>query len=136
MLVFPRIPHDKKQSVKLTLDDIKQASVFRFVMGYTIKETALALHVSTYCIRYHTQPGYKEVENKRRVIKYIRLQKTDPDFLAKHRELDNNYHARRREGVGFLEWESKSGFKWRANNKDKIHSYGRKYRLRKRSQVK
>lgn len=151
MLVFPRIPHDKKQSVKLTLADIKQAFVFRFVMGYTIKETALALHVSTYCIRYHTQPGYKEVENKRRVIKYLRLQKTDPDFLAKHRQLDNNYHARRRNNLEFIQWENKSGYRWRADNKDKVLAYDRKYRqthqleiranqkkyrLRKRSQVK
>ena len=135
-LVFPRIPHDQKKNVKLTLVDIKQAHVFRFVMGYTIKETAIALDVSTYCIRYHTQLGYKEKENKRRSEKYTLLQKTSPDFLKKHRLIDNNYHHNRRTHNDFLKWEHKSGKKWRANNPDKVLVSERKYRLTHKAEIK
>jgi hypothetical protein len=117
---FPRIPHDQKKNVKLTLVDIKQAHVFRFVMGYTIKETAIALDVSTYCIRYHTQLGYKEKENKRRSEKYTLLQKTSPEFLKKHRLIDNNYHHNRRLHNDFLKWEKNSATRYKKMNPQKV----------------
>ena len=62
LISYPKIPHDKKKNVKITLADKIEINKLIHVKGLTTKQVAEMYRVSEHCIRYNTDPHLRERE--------------------------------------------------------------------------
>lgn len=150
---FPRIPHDKKRSTALTLDQIEQVrKLFNNGKGgYGYTDLGRMFNCSRVTIKYWVNQNWHEQEKLRSLEKAKRREKDamkDPVLYKRMREIDNDYHLRIRDNSNFLKWEKNSATRykkmnlqkvleahrrWRAKNHDKEMIRWKRYRDKKRA---
>lgn len=86
-IIYPRIPHDEKKSIKLKYDDIEKVKHLYHVEKWTVTEIADKFNVSFNCIKYHLDPEWRKEQLEK--VKHINSEryKTDEKFrqhIKKH----------------------------------------------------
>ena len=92
MIEYPKIPHDKKKSVKLKNHDIEAIHWLFHVEKWTIPQIADRFNVTPYAIRYHIDPEFRQKRIQYMTDLWCRLYNTDKKFRMrenKRRQLDN-----------------------------------------------
>lgn len=93
---YPRIPHDKKKSIKLKLDDIaKIQHLWESGTCKNLKQLAEMFKVTSTTIKYWVDAEYRENRNKMGSQWSAERWRSDPNFRRKKNNLRNEFKNNR-----------------------------------------
>ena len=93
MMLYPRIPHDKKKNIKLTLTDI--GIIQRLAKLLSKKMLAEMFNVNHQTIRYHIDSEYRLKQMKRTATHNSKKWATNPTYREKQTRASNMFNKRK-----------------------------------------
>ena len=95
LLIYPKLDHDEKKSVKLKINDIEKIKHLRIVEKWGYSELSDLFKVSKQTIRYHLDPLYRK-KKLDMTIKRTRNKRLDSDFRTHENKMSNERVTQRK----------------------------------------